>query len=229
VRARHVGLIVPSSNTSTELDFAAWAPPGLALHAARMHMVEATLAAAEAFVADGAPRAARDLRTLEPDAVVFACTAAGAVLGDAGEAAFVADLARIAGAPVVSTNAACAEEIAAHAPRRIAILTPYLPDITAGIVAARTRAGYEVVRAAGMEIALNRDIGRVTPGELEAFARRELAGHAFDLLFISCTNLRTGGALGRLREHFGVPVVSSNGASLRATLRQVGLEPAELD
>jgi maleate isomerase len=220
---RHLGVIVPSSNTSTEIDFAAWAPPEVALHSARMWMVDATLEAAEAFVDDTAPKAARDLGTLEPDAVVFACTAAGATLGKEAEDRLVERLGELAGAPVVSTNAAVAAEMASHGAKRIAVITPYTPDITAGVVASRERDGYEVVHAAGMEIELNRDIGRVEPERLIDFACAELAARSFDLIFVSCTNLRTADAIGPLQDRFGVPVVTSNAASMRAALDLLGL------
>jgi maleate isomerase len=211
--------MVPSSNTSTEIDFARSVPADVAVHAARMWMVDATLEAAEAFVDDGAPRAARDLGTLEPDAAVFACTAAGAVLGAERENELVEHLQELVGAPVVSTNAAVREEIESHRPARLAILTPYRPEITAGVVAARERDGHTVVHAAGMAIERNRDIGRVDLNGLMRFAEQELAGHRFDLLFVSCTNLRTADAIEPLRERFGVPVVTSNMASVRSALR----------
>jgi maleate isomerase len=225
---RHLGVIVPSSNTSTEIDFAAWAPPEVALHSARMWMVDATLEAAEAFVDDTAPKAARDLGTLEPDAVVFACTAAGATLGKEAEERLVERLGRLAGAPVVSTNAAVAVEMASHAPKRIAVITPYTPDITEGVAASRERDGYEVIHAAGMQIELNRDIGRVEPERLVDFATSELIAKRFDLIFVSCTNLRTADAIRPLEDRFAVPVVTSNGASMRAALDLLGLDAANL-
>ncbi|MBS1895711.1 MAG: aspartate/glutamate racemase family protein [Actinobacteria bacterium] len=220
---RHLGLMVPSSNTSTELDFAAWAPTDVGLHAARMWMVDATLEAATSFVEEEAPRAARQLGTLEPDAVVFACTAAGASLGPEGEAELERSLAEAAGVPVISTNAAVAAEIAARSPRRLAVLTPYTPDITEEVVGGRRREGYEVVSAAGMGIEMNREIGRVEASRLLDFARAELAGLDFDLLFVSCTNLRTAAAIEPLRELTGRPVVTSNGATMKAALVALGL------
>ncbi len=225
---KHVGLIVPSSNTSTELDFAALAPPGVALHSARMFMEEATFDAATAFHETEAPRAARELGTLEPDVIVFACTAAGAALGPDGEAALVRHLGELGRAPIVSTNAAVAAEIAVHRPRRIAILTPYADASTDAVADARRRAGYDVVHAAGMGIGLNRDIGRVEPEQLTAFAEAELDGVDFDLLFVSCTNLRTAEAESLLAQRFGRPVVTSNVASIRRTLELVGGESIDL-
>ncbi len=222
---RHIGLLVPSSNTSTELDFAHGVPADVGIHSARMWMVDATREAAEALVDRAAPDAARLVGTVEPDVLVFACTAAGAMLGAEAERELVARLGALAGdVPVVSTNAAVRDEIAGHGAERIAILTPYLPDITAGVVAARRADGLEVVHAAGMGIDLNREIGRVDDDRLLAFAERELAGRSFDLLFVSCTNLRTATAAPRLAERFGVPVVTSNGASLAAAL--AALPPA---
>lgn len=225
---RHIGLLVPSSNTSTELDFAAGLPEGVGVHSARMWMVDASREAAEALVDHGAPDAARLIGTLDPDVLVFACTAAGAMLGVAAEDRLVERLSALAGgAPVVSTNAAVRAEIAHHGARQIAILTPYLPDITAGIATARQADGLEVVHAAGMGIAVNREIGRVDDERLLAFAEHELADRRFDLLFVSCTNLRTATATPRLERRFGVPVVTSNGASLAAALRTIGTNPAE--
>jgi maleate isomerase len=183
-----------------------------------MFMRDASLDACRALVEEHAPRAARELATLEPDVVLFSCTGAGALLGEQGEAELVGRLAELAGAPVVSTNEAVTRTIDASAPDRVAVLTPYVPEVVETVVAARERAGHRVVHAAGMGIATNRDIARVGPDELIAFADTELRDVAFDLLFVSCTNLRTAPVIEPLERRFGVPVVTSNFASFRAAL-----------
>jgi maleate isomerase len=183
-----------------------------------MFMHDASLEACRALVEEHAPRAARDLATLEPDAVVFSCTGAGALLGESGEAELVERLAELARAPVVSTNEAVTRMIDAHGPARVAVLTPYVPDVIETVVAARERAGHRVVHAAGMGIPTNREIARVEPAELLEFAGAELRDVDFDLLFISCTNLRTAPVVEPLERRFGVPVVTSNLASCRAAL-----------
>lgn len=215
---RYLGLLVPSSNTATELDYRDWLPPDVSLHAARMFMHDASLDACRALVEEHAPRAARELATLEPDVVVFSCTGAGALLGEQGEAELVERLAAIAGVPVVSTNEAVSRMIDAHRPNRIAVLTPYVPEVVETVVAARERAGHRVVYATGMGIATNREIGRVDPEEVLEFAEAELRDVEFDLLFVSCTNLRTAPVVERLERRFGVPVVTSNLASCRVAL-----------
>jgi maleate isomerase len=218
----YLGLLVPSSNTSTELDYLDWLPSGVSLHSARMYMHDASLAACRALVEEHAPRAARELATLEPDVVVFSCTGAGALLGEQGEAELVERLAEIAGVPVVSTNEAVSRMIDAHSPSRIAVLTPYVPEVVETVVAARERAGHRVVYATGMGIATNREIGRVDPEEVLEFAEAELRDVEFDLLFVSCTNLRTAPVLEPLERRFGVPVVTSNLASCHAALEAMG-------
>lgn len=218
VNLSYLGLLVPSSNVSTELDYREWLPPDVSLHSARMFMRDASMEACRALVEEHALGAARDLATLEPDVVVFSCTGAGALLGERGEAELVKRLAEIAGAPVVSTNDAVTRIIDTHAPERVAVLTPYIPEVVETVVAARERAGHRVVHAAGMGIPTNREIAKVGPAELLGFAETELADVDFDLLFVSCTNLRTAPVLEPLERRFGVPVVTSNLASCRAAL-----------
>jgi maleate isomerase len=218
---RYLGLLVPSSNTATELDYRDWLPPNISLHAARMFMYDASLDACRALVEEHAPRAARELATLEADVVVFSCTGAGALLGERGEAELVDRLAELAEAPVVSTNDAVTRTIDAYEPERVAVLTPYVPEVVETVVAARERAGHPVVHAAGMGIGTNREIARVEPDELLAFADAELREVEFDLLFVSCTNLRTAPVVERLERRFGVPVVTSNLASCRVALETI--------
>lgn len=213
-----IGLLTPSSNVSVECDFADWAPKNVTVHAARMLMRGATMIEALALAQHHAPRAAEELATLDPDVTVFACTGAGAILGPDGEQALIRQLSMLTNSPVVSTNQAVAEAVAIHSAKRIAVITPYSDDQTEAVVAARERGGVRVVRAAGMRIAANREIARVTPIELLRFCEQELADARFDLLFVSCTNLRTAPVIEPLRRRFGVPVVTSNRASFDAAL-----------
>ena len=59
-RARRIGLILPSSNTSVEPDFHRVLPPGASLHAARVWLVDTTLESLETMNQD-AEHAAQSL------------------------------------------------------------------------------------------------------------------------------------------------------------------------
>ena len=81
-RPARVGLMIPSSNTMMEVDFARDLPPGTALHTARMFMEDTTPAGESRMLDEFALPAARDLGTARPDVVVFGCTSAGVLRGN---------------------------------------------------------------------------------------------------------------------------------------------------
>ena len=224
---RRIGLIVPSSNTVVEVDFARSLPAGVTLHTARMFLAETTEAAERAMITRYLPQAAEDLASLHPHVVAFACTSGGAVLGAEGEAKLIEDLARTTGALVVSTNEAVKSRIERHHPKQVAVITPYVDELNDHIRAGLEGRGLNVVRIGGLGITENFALASVPPARIVAFAEEQLAGVDFDLLFVSCTNFRGLAARPALMERFGVPVVTSNQATIEAALEALGLEPRD--
>jgi maleate isomerase len=219
---RRIGVIVPSSNTTVEADFLLGAPDGVMVHPARMFLAETTAEAERRMIFDHVPVAVTDLTTLRPHVVAFACTSAGAVLGAAGEAELIDRIARETAAPVVSTNDAVGEAIERLGRKRVAVLTPYVDELNQAIRAGLERRGLTVVHITGLGMTDNFRIANVTPNEIVAFAERELAGKTFDIVFVSCTNFRAVEARPLLMRRFGVPVVTSNQATIEAALHAVG-------
>ena len=81
------------------------------------------------------------------------------------------------------------------------------------------RRGMSVAVAAGLDIDEPMSWAALTPEELLAFAERSLDGHDdVEAILLSCANLRTAAVRRTLIERYGVPVVTSNGASLTAAL-----------
>ena len=219
---QRVGVIVPSSNTTVEADFARALPAGVTVHAARTFLAETTAEAERRMIYDHVPIAVADLATLQPHVVTFACTSGGAVLGVEGEAKLIRDIARETGAPVISTNGAVGDAIERQGRQRIAVLTPYIDELNQAIRAGLERRGLTVVHIAGLGITDNFGICSVTPREIIMFAERELTGRAFDLLFVSCTNFRAVEARPLLQLRLGMPVVTSNQATIDATFAAIG-------
>jgi maleate isomerase len=222
---RRIGLIVPSSNTVVEADFSHSLPAGATLHTARMFLAETTEAAERVMITQYLPQAGVDLASLHPHVVAFACTSGGAVLGTEGEAKLIEDLARTTGALVVSTNEAVKSRIERHHPKQIAVITPYVDELNDYIRAGLEGRGLNVVRIGGLGITENFALASVPPGRIVAFAEEQLAGVDFDLLFVSCTNFRGLAARPALLERFGVPVVTSNQATIEVALEALGLLP----
>lgn len=111
-----VGLIVPSSNTVAEVDFHRRLPDTATLHTARIYLEQVTPEAETTMLDEHLPRAVADIGTTRPDVLVFACTSAGALRGNAAEEELTASISERTGVPTVIVDN---HEIGAVAPERI--------------------------------------------------------------------------------------------------------------
>ena len=102
-RAVRIGLLIPSSNTMMEVDFVRGLPPHATLHTARMFMEDTTAAGESRMLDEFSMGAARDIATARPDVVVFGCTSAGALRGDAYDSELCARISAVTSAPTLST------------------------------------------------------------------------------------------------------------------------------
>lgn len=216
-----IGVIVPSSNTVVETDFARAQIEGATVHTARMFL-DVTTAAAEREMLDvHAPRAATDLGTARCDVIAFACTSAGALIGLDGEERLVQRLSEESGCTVVSTNEAVSQRLRQLGATRVAVITAYIDELNRGIKSTLEERGIEVSEIHGMGITDNFAIAEVSPQQIVDFAVRSVQDRQIDALFVSCTNLQAMEAMPELSAAFGVPVVTSNSATIDAVLAAV--------
>lgn len=224
-----VGLLIPSSNTVMEVDFYRCLPPAATVHTGRMYMEATTVEGEEAMLDQYTLPAARDVATAKPDLVVFGCTSAGALRGNAYDAELCRRISDVTGKPTVSVIESVRSRLAALEARRIAVLTPYIEELNVRIKASVEDDGIEVASIHGMGISVNFNLALVAPREILAFAREKLGPRPqVDALFISCTNYQAVATLPQLRQAYDLPVVTSNQAALEAVGHTLGLEPAEL-
>ncbi len=116
-----IGLIVPSSNTVMEVDLYRRLPDRFQLHTARMFLEETTPEGEAVMLDDHVMPAARDLGTARPHAVVFGCTSAGALRGDAYDVELCARISAVTGAETISTIASVRDAIARRGAGRIGV------------------------------------------------------------------------------------------------------------
>lgn len=217
-----VGLIIPSSNTVAEVDFYRHLPAQTTLHTARMYLDEVTPEDEAMMLDEHLPGTLRDLATARPDVVVFACTSAGTLRGNAWEEELIARIADRTEARAISVAAAVRKAIAARGAGRIGVLTPYVEAINQKIACSLEEDRLDVAATHGMGIKANVEIGAVEPERVLEFARDQFDASGIDLLFASCTNLRALEARERIERDLGVPVVTSNHAALEAVLELIG-------
>jgi maleate isomerase len=219
-----LGLIVPSSNTTNEPEFYRALPEGVSLHTARMRLEDAD---ADNLVemAEEVERCVELLATADVDAIAYGCTTGSLVKGPGYDEEIEARIEDAAGVPGVATAAAIKRAFDALDLHSLAITTPYIDDLNRREEEFLEDAGYDVVDMTGLDIRSNLKIGEQQP-ETAYREARELDVDA-DGVFISCTNYRTFEVIEALERDLGVPVVTSNQATLWNVLRTVGVEPTE--
>jgi maleate isomerase len=225
-RSWRVGLLVPSSNTVMEPDFWGALPPGATLHTARMHLESTTPEDESRMLDEHVLPAARDLATARPDLIVFGCTSAGALRGNRYDAELCARISQVSGVPTVSVIASVRQAIAARGARRVGVVTPYVDALNRSVRTSVEDDGVEVVAIAGLGIADNFEIARVSLERICDFAEQTLRGLPIELAFVSCTNFPAMSALPELERRLGRPVVTSNQAAIAAALALLGEAPA---
>ena len=226
-----VGLIVPSSNTVMEPDFHRHLGGIALVSTTRIFLEDVTRDAEIRMLEDHLPRAIDLIRTTEPDIVVFGCTSAGALVDLAHDHAIARQISKGTGTMAITVLGSVLAALREVAPQRLAVLTPYIDDLTSAIASSLSDAGFPPVRSAGMGIRSNLDIGRVSPQEITRFVESQLAGCSADCVFLSCTNWQAIDAIEPLQKKLGIPVVTSNQAAIDAVrhparISQVRLQSA---
>jgi maleate isomerase len=212
-----IGLIVPSSNTTMEVDFYNHLEPKATVHIARMYLDTTTKEAEEVMVRESTPEAADMIRTLYPHVTVFGCTSGGSLFGMAYDKKIADDISEWTGAAkTVTVLGAVGEKLRQIKAKRIAVFTPYVDELNQTIKGCLEEDGFEVLSIQGMGITVNYDIGVVSPEEILAFAKERFKDPDADALFFSCTNMRAMDAVPILEKEFGKPIVTSNQAAVEA-------------
>ncbi|SIR85229.1 maleate isomerase [Haladaptatus litoreus] len=241
-RAR-LGVIVPSSNTTVEGEFRRALPDGVSLHAARMPLESVTVEELDSM-ADDAVSCAERLAHANVDVVAYACTTGSLLHGKGFDSDLERSLSETAGTPAVATALSVKRALRALDAKRIAVVTPYTDELNDREESYLTDAGFDVVELDGRGIEANTGIGSLRPedayrqvrevvGELDADSASsspsrsandfESLADAVDAVFVSCTNYRTLPAIEPLESDLGIPVVTSNQATLWDALRRPGV------
>lgn len=220
-RAR-LGLLVPSSNTTNEPEFAAALPDGVSLHTGRLPLEDVN-ADDLAAMAETATGAAEQLRHADVDVVAYGCTTGSLVKGRGYAEELEATLADVAGAPAVVTALSVERALDAVGAESVAVVTPYIEDLNERERGFLEAGGFDVRSVAGRGIEPNLEIGQLSP-EAAYRQARTAADRDADVVFVSCTNYRTFEVIEPLEADLGVPVVTSNQATLWDALRRTDVD-----
>ncbi len=219
--AKRVGLIILATDHTTEVDFQRMvASERIGVYGTRipyanpvtpenLMKMQPSLTAGAALILPGEPL----------DVVMYSCTSASVVIGDAQIEAAVR--AAKPGVPVVTPTAAAVQGLKAVGAKRISVLTPYTVETSRPMATYFADLGFEIDRFTSLGLTDDREMARISHDEIAAFAAEAMAPES-DALFISCTAVRAAEVVSRIEKTFGKPAVSSNLATAWACLRICG-------
>jgi maleate cis-trans isomerase len=226
-RRARLGVIVPSTNTTVEPEFAAHVPNDVAVYASRVLVAEvadesdkaASLLAMHAQLG----RAVTELASMGADAIAYACTSGSFLAGRDSDQGMCAELTRRHGVPIVTTSSALVAALEVLSATSVAVATPYVAPVADGATAYLTQAGFDVVARNDLHLLSNLDKGRLEPTAAYLAATAMDTGVA-DAVLVSCTNWRTLDSLVAVESATGKPAISSNLVTLWALLRLAGID-----
>jgi maleate isomerase len=231
-----IGLIVPSSNTTMETEL-----PALLGRYGRAHDCEFTFHASRARLhkvdaeslarmVDDSKRCAAEVTDADVDVVAYACLVAVMARGAGAHADVEARLAKVvrdgrsAAAGVTSSAGALVRTLPELGLRRVAVVAPYMPSLTALVVDYLRDSGTEVVDSVSLSVADNCEVGRLDPSLLpEHVAKLDLSS-ADGIVLSACVQMPSLAAVQAVEDAYGLPVVTAATATTREILKALDLD-----
>lgn len=159
---------------------------------------------------------------VRPDVIAYACTAGSMVvpvksLPDA--------LSEKHGVAAVTTSAAIIAALSALSVTRPAVITPYTQRMNDHEASFLQKNGFEVSGISGRDIGPD-DFTKIAQTPIQTMLDQvlETVTDRSDAITILCTDFPSLGLIRKLEEQTGLPVITSNQATLWACLRAVGLD-----
>jgi len=227
---RRIGLVVPSSNTTMETELpemfrrmSGAGSPQLTVHSSRMRM--RTVSPEELLKMDAqADRCVEELADAEVDAVAYACLVAVMCQGPAYAAQLEDRLQARMGensAPVVTSAGALKDALSHLKAKRVSLIAPYLPELTAKVVHGIESEGVEVVDAISLGISDNVAVGRRSPLELIEESKRLNVQGVDAVILSACVQMPSLAAVPLVEAALGLPVISAATATVFSLRKQL--------
>ena len=217
-----VGVILPSLNVTMEPEFHRMAPEGVTFHFTRMFLAEGTKQGLELMQKDTEP-CAKLLATAEVDLILFGCTS-GSLMGGLGwDAKIVEQIEDISKIKAITTSTAVVEVLKAHNVKKVTVGTPYIDEVNRLERKFLEDSGFTVVDIVGLGYTTGAQLHKEDAETAYNFAKGLKLDNA-DCIFLSCTDFHAIDAIKYLESDIGLPVVTSNTASMCAVLKHLGIK-----
>jgi maleate isomerase len=221
-----LGMLTPSSNTALEpLTSAMLAGlPEVSAHFGRFRVTEISLKPQALGQFDTAPivEAAQLLADAHVDVIAWNGTSSG-WLGFDADVALCRLIEQETGVRCCTSVLALNEVMGKTERRRFGLVTPYLHDVQAAIVANYARSGFECVAEQHLNQSVNFSFSEVTPEQISGMAH-EVAQARPQCLTTFCTNLRAAQLVPALEAALGIPVYDTVSTAVWKSLRMCDVD-----
>ncbi|HYB22142.1 MAG TPA: aspartate/glutamate racemase family protein [Thermodesulfobacteriota bacterium] len=215
-----IGILVPSSNTITEIEFNALKPEGISVHAARMFITHPTVETL-ARMNEDTETAAKHIATAKPSVVAFACTTGSLLEGVGWDARLIERIQKITGVPVTTTATSVIRAFKELGIRKISVGTPYNEELNIREADFFEKSGVKVLKIKGLNS--GGSMSEISLEEVKNLAR-EVDRPDADAVFLSCTNLKALPVLDPLEKELSKYVFSSNIATFWDVMRMLKIK-----
>lgn len=212
-----IGIIIPSVNITMEQEMWRMAIEGVSIHTSRMLAIGCSVDDLKAQ--DGYVEAcAEELGTAPLDIIVFGCTSGSFLGGIDWEKNICKRIREISNCKAITTTGAVLGALKFFGKKKLTIVSPYVSEVSELESQFFTQQGYDIVSETNLGFDKGIDILSLQPETTYRIARNAVVPET-EILFISCTNMRTIENLEILEKDLGIPVISSNQCSMWAALR----------
>ena len=214
---RRIGLLVPSSNTTQEIEYNKIMPDGVSLHVARLPL-RTVDAFSTARIVEDIEIESRKLADADVDAIVLAATAPSSRNGIGYDQELIGRIEAASGKKATTASTALIQALTVLGIRRLVIAAPWTEATNTTAAAFIVASGFSVLAHRALGHAANLDIG-VLPEQTAYDLGAAVDQPDADGVMLACGNWLTMGIVDNLEIAVGKPVLTTNQVSLWAVLR----------
>jgi len=218
---RHFGVLIPSTNTTVEIEYTRLLPPEWQPHYARMATSSVNRTPFSPPRDEDVDYQAKMLGNARVE-IVFLLQTSASLFADDYDVDVTRRISAAAGVPAFTSAMAIGEAMGALGTRRVALVSPYSEPVNAGAKRYfESKYGLSVVALEGFAATDSYAIGQLGPENArDAFARIDRP--EIEAFIVPGGNFPTMGAIPAWEREFNKPVVTTNQAGFWAVTRRLG-------
>jgi len=218
--ANKLGIVLPSGNTVLESEFYNLSLKEVTFHFTRIENYRDTEEELANMINE-APHAAELLSHANVNAIAFGCTAGSFLYGKNYDSKLINKMASRVAVPCISTSTSVIKALKEMKIHKLMFIAPYEKWLTQKGIEFLESNSFDVVGSKHLDITDLQYMASITPESIVELAKKEVHKNC-DGLFISCTDFRAMSAAEQLEKDLGIPVITSNQATLWFLLKITG-------